>query len=178
MNINRGWKVLKSDHIFENEWLSLFQDKIRMNNGKTMDYTWYKAPDVVVVVPFLDNSTLVMINQFRYPLQKVLLEFPAGHIETGETMHQSAKRELEEETGYTSNDIQYIYSYHPSISKTKQSVHVFKAKDLIEGKPRHDRTEDIRNIERMSIDKLAELVREKQIESAGTLIAFFICCYL
>ncbi|MGA9153413.1 MAG: NUDIX hydrolase, partial [Candidatus Nitrosopolaris sp.] len=92
-------------------------------------YTWYKSREVAVIVPFLDKDTLVMI---RHPLRKVLLEFPAGHIEAGENSEKTDRRELLEETGYHAKEIKEVYTYNPSVNLSKQIIHVFRAKDLTE----------------------------------------------
>lgn len=141
-----------------------------------MHYIWYKSSDVAVIVPFLDNDTLVMIRQYRYPLHKVLLEFPAGHIEKNEDAEKTARRELLEETDYLAKEIEELYVYHPSVSISKQLVHIFRAKDLFKGESKHDRMEDIRTIQIVSLKNLMEMVRIRKIDSAGTLIAYLICC--
>jgi ADP-ribose pyrophosphatase len=176
------WKILESRLIYKNPWIKLHEDKVRTPSGKTMLYSWYESADVVVVVPFLDDSTLVMIKQYRYPLHKALLEFPAGHIENGENPKDTAARELAEETGYHSKEIEYIYAYHPSVSKTRQVVYVFKAKELTTGggeegmgSLRHESTEDIK-VEKVKVKELAQMITNKKIENAGTLIAYLICC--
>ena len=79
-----------------------------------------------LLFPFLNEDTLVMIRQYRYPLRKVLLEFPAGHIEDGEEGEKTDKRELLEETGYIAKEIQHVYKYHPSVSKSRQLVHIYE----------------------------------------------------
>ena len=107
------WKTIQSDLIFQNPWIELYQDKVEIGTGKMMHYTWYKSSDVAVIVPFLDNDTLVLIRQYRYPLHKVLLEFPAGHIENCEDAEKAARRELLEETGYLADEIEELYAYHP-----------------------------------------------------------------
>jgi ADP-ribose pyrophosphatase len=144
-----------------------------------MLYSWYESADVVVVVPFLDDSTLVMIKQYRYPLHKALLELPAGHIENGENPKDTAVRELAEETGYHSKEIEHVYTYHPSVSKTRQVVYVFKAKELTKeervGRLIHESTEDIK-VEKVKVKELAQMITNKKIENAGTLIAYLICC--
>lgn len=170
------WKTIQSNLIFQNPWIELYEDKVKTRRGTTMDYTWYKSSNVVVIIPFISENALIMIRQYRYPLRKVLLEFPAGHIEENEDAEKTAKRELLEETGYIANKIQYVYSYHPSVSKSRQIVHVFRAKDLVKGKSEHDRTEDIRDIEILSIEQLKHMIKDKKVESAGTLIAYLICC--
>ena len=176
------WKTLESRLIYKNPWIKLHEDKVRTPSGKTMLYSWYESADVVVVVPFLDDSTLVMIKQYRYPLHKALLEFPAGHIENGENPKDTAIRELAEETGYHSKEIEYVYAYHPSVSKTRQVVYVFKAKELTTGEEekgvgslRHESTEDIK-VEKVKVKELAQMITNKKIENAGTLIAYLICC--
>jgi ADP-ribose pyrophosphatase len=98
--MSSDWKTLESRVVYKNPWLKLHEDKVRTPSGEKMLYSWYESADVVVVVPFLDDSTIVMINQYRYPLHKALLEFPAGHIKNGENPHDTAVRELAEETGY------------------------------------------------------------------------------
>jgi ADP-ribose pyrophosphatase len=117
-----------------------------------------------------------MIKQFRYPLQKILLEFPAGHVEGGDNMMAAAKRELLEETGYLASAIEYVYSYHPTVSISRQLVHLFKATELSKDKPRHESTEVITDIEIITIRQLKTLIGEKKIDNAGTLIAYLICC--
>jgi ADP-ribose pyrophosphatase len=170
------YDVIQSNIIFKNPWIQLYQDKIETRNGKTIDYTWYKASDVVVIVPFLDSSTLIMIRQYRYPLRKVLLEFPAGHIENGEDVKEAAKRELLEETGYLAKELRYLYTYHPSVSKSRQLVHIFKGEGLIENESKHDSTEDIISVDTVSIIELKDMITKRKIESAGTLLAYLICC--
>jgi ADP-ribose pyrophosphatase len=178
--MSSDWKTLESRLIFKNPWIKLHEDKVRTPSGKTMLYSWYESADVVVVVPFLDDSTLVMIKQYRYPLHKALLEFPAGHIENGENPKDTAVRELAEETGYHFKEIEYVYTYHPSVSKTRQVVYVFKAKELTTeeegvGSLRHESTEDIK-VEKVKVKELAQMITNKKIENAGTLIAYLICC--
>jgi ADP-ribose pyrophosphatase len=177
LTITNNWKTLKNIRIFENQWITLYQDKVQVtSSGKIIEYTWYKSPDVVVIVPFVDDNTLVMIKQFRYPLQKILLEFPAGHMDPGENMITTAKRELLEETGYSAKVIEHVYSYHPSVSKSMQLVHLFKATDLTKDKPRYETTEVITGIETLTVCQLKDLIKEKKVENAGTLIAYLICC--
>jgi ADP-ribose pyrophosphatase len=170
------WKTIQSDLIFQNPWIELYQDKVEIGTGKITHYTWYKSSDVAVIVPYLDKDTLVMIRQYRYPLHKVLLEFPAGHIENYEDAEKTARRELSEETGYLAKEIEELYAYHPSVSISKQLVHIFRAKNLFKGESKHDTMEDIRTIEMVSVKKLQEMVNERKIDSAGTLIAYLICC--
>ena len=85
-----------------------------------------------------------MIRQFRHPLRKVLLEFPAGHMEDDEDSEKTARRELLEEIGYHAKEIEEVYTYNPSINISKQIIHVFRTKYLAEGEYKHDSVEDIR----------------------------------
>ena len=170
------WKIIQKELIFRNPWIELYQDKVETRTGKVMDYTWYKSSDVAVIVPFLEKDKLVMIRQYRYPLRKVLLEFPAGHIENSEDAAKTAKRELLEETGYLANKIDYVYTYHPSVSKSRQLVYIFKATDPIEEKANHNGAEDIIRTEIVSVEELKHLIKQRRIESAGTLLAYLICC--
>lgn len=176
----RGWKRLDRKKVFEARdgktvYMELFQDTVQTPKGRTLSYTHYRSSDVVVVVPFLDKETLVMIRQYRYPLDKTLLEFPAGHVEKGESPLATAKRELQEETGYRAKTVKHVYDYHPSVSKSRQVVHVFTASGLAGGETDHDSTEDI-TVETVSVKNLENMIADKKVENAGTLIAYLLCC--
>jgi ADP-ribose pyrophosphatase len=178
--MKKAWERLGRKKVFEARdastiYMQLFQDRLRSPDGTELSYTFYKSSDVAIVVPFLDERTLVMIKQFRYPLGKIMLEFPAGHIEKGESPLATARRELKEETGFDAKKVRHVYSYHPSVSKSRQVVHVFSAAGLSEGSTRHDSTEDI-EVEKVSVSRLGRLIREQKVENAGTLIAYLLCC--
>ncbi|HEV8405137.1 MAG TPA: NUDIX hydrolase [Nitrososphaera sp.] len=175
------WECLESKKIFKagdgkTVFIELYQDRVRTPNGNVFTYTKYHASDVVIVVPFVDSQRVLMIRQFRYPVGKVLLEFPAGHVDNKEEPLDAAKRELEEETGYRARKLDYLYSYHPSVSRTKQSVHVFKATGLARtSATRHDSGEQI-SIETVTVKKLGQLISKRKVQNAGTLIAYLLCC--
>ena len=179
--MTRGWECLESKEIFKAGdgkavFIELYQDRVRTSKGNILTYTRYYASDVVIVVPFIDRRRVLMIRQFRYPVGKVLLEFPAGHVENEEEPLAAAKRELEEETGYRAKKLEYLYCYHPSVSRTKQSVHVFKATGLARTSVmRHDSGEQI-SIEAVTVKQLGQLISKRKVENAGTLIAYLLCC--
>jgi ADP-ribose pyrophosphatase len=176
-----GWECLESKRVFratdgKTIFIDLFQDRVRTPKGKVLTYTWYQASDVVIVVPFLARGRLLMIRQYRYPIGKVLLEFPAGHIDSGEAPLETARRELEEETGYAAKKVEYVYSYHPSVSRTKQTVHIFRATGLVrKTATRRDGGEQIITTT-VTAAKLRELIANGKVKNAGTLIAYLLCC--
>lgn len=176
----KGWKRTGRKKVFvardgRTVYMELFQDTVRTPKGRTLSYTHYRSSDVVLIVPFLDKKTLVMIKQYRYPLDKVLLEFPAGHVEKGESPLATAKRELSEETGYSAKKIEQVYFYHPSVSKSRQVVHVFRATGLVRGATNHDSTEDI-SVKKVAASDLRGMIAKGKVENAGTLIAYLLCC--
>lgn len=176
----RGWKRLSRKKVYEAKdggtiYMELFQDEVQTPKGRRMRYTHFSSSDVVVVVPFIDEKRLVMIRQYRYPLNKVMIEFPAGHVEKSESPLASARRELKEETGYSADKLEHVYYYHPSVSKSRQTVHVYRATGLKNGKTNHDGTEDIR-VEIVGVGKLASMISRRKVENAGTLIAYLLCC--
>ena len=178
--MEESWERLASKKILKAgdgkaTFMELFQDRVKTSKGHIVTYTRYNASDVVIVVPFLSAKSLVMIRQYRYPLDKVLLEFPAGHVEGGEDPAATAKRELEEETGYSASKIERVYRYHPTVSRSNQNVHVFRASGLVAGRTRHDGGEDI-NVEVLTTEKLRRQIVQGKVESAGTLISYLLCC--
>lgn len=179
--MEKGWECLESNKIFKatdgkTVYIDLYQDRVRTPKGKVITYTKYHASDVVIIVPFLDRQRLLMIRQYRYPIGKVLLEFPAGHVDSEEDPLDTAERELDEETGYVAKKIEYVYHYHPSVSRTKQLVHVFRATGLSKaGATKHDSGEQIK-MEMVTTKKLRQMILKGKVENAGTLIAYMLCC--
>jgi ADP-ribose pyrophosphatase len=179
--MKRDWECLESKEIFKagdgkSVYIDLYQDRVRTPKGNVITYVKYHASDVIIVVPFLGRQKLLMIRQFRYPIGKVLLEFPAGHVDSGEDPLTTARRELAEETGYVAKKIEYVYRYHPSVSRTRQAVHIFMATGLSrQVATRHDTGEYI-DAEVMTVKKLRQLIAKGKVENAGTLIAYLLCC--
>jgi ADP-ribose pyrophosphatase len=129
-----------------------------------------KAGNGAVIMPFLDDNTLIMIEEIRTPIGKSILAFPAGLIEKGEDPATAAKRELEEETGYSAGEIEQIIYEYPAVGYSDEKVYIFKAKNLTKTQRHLDPTEDIK-VHKISVDELKELYRNGEIHSSAELIA-------
>lgn len=123
----------------------------------------------VVMIAVTDDGKILMEEQFRKPLDKVILELPAGKLEPGEEPEKAALRELAEETGYRAGTIEHIVTYTPTCGYSNEYLHVFVCKDLTPGETNLDDTEDIDVVE-YTADELIDLIMSKQIIDSKTLV--------
>ena len=121
---------ISSENVFKGVLLDVRKDKVRLPNGKQTVREYIVHPGAVVVLAFLDNGKLLFERQFRYPLRRVFLELPAGKIDPGETILDTARRELLEETGHVASDWEYIGVMHPCIGYSDERIEIFAAREL------------------------------------------------
>lgn len=134
------WKTLSSKKIADFPLFKVFEDLVKLPNGLELDYYRIEKVPVVTILPIFKGS-VVMVKQYRYPIQAYSLELPAGHVASAESTEECAKRELKEETGFTTNKIEKLISYHPSTELSDQVYHIFLATDLERGDPQREKYE-------------------------------------
>ena len=130
--------------------------------------------EAAVILPITDNNEVVFITQYRESVNKVSMELPAGMIDPGEESIETAKRELEEETGLIANSIEPLISLYPSTGYTSEKVHIFLAKDFENGAQKLDSTEEILSIKKIKIDECVEKIKNGELENASQIIAILL----
>ena len=127
-----AWITLKSDTIIENEHVTLKKNKVKLEDESVIEnfYT-VTIPDASLIVAVTSDNKVVLKKEYRYACGEDVIECPAGMIETGEQPYEAAQRELLEETGYKSDDWQYLGYTWESTSKLTNKMHLFLAKDCI-----------------------------------------------
>jgi ADP-ribose pyrophosphatase len=133
--------TLSSDLVYEGHFLRVKYDVVELPNGKTAIREHIVHPGAVVIIPILDNGDVLLERQYRYPLGRVFIEFPAGKLDAGEAPLACGKRELLEETGYTAKEWAYAGQMHIAIAYTNEVIHIYFAKGLIKGDRKLDEEE-------------------------------------
>lgn len=122
--------VLESKMIYRGRVVSLRVDKVQMPDGKIAEREVVEHRGAVAIVPLLDSETVLLIRQYRQAVGEVLLEIPAGTLESGELPDACASRELEEETGYRANRLTRLFSQYLAPGYSQEVLHVYLAEDL------------------------------------------------
>ena len=110
--------------------LKLEEDTVRLPDGSLTRREWVRHPGAVVMIAMLDDNTLLLERQYRYPLQRHFLELPAGKIDAGEEPLQAAKRELREECGYEARRWHHFSTLHPCIGYSNERIELYLAQGL------------------------------------------------
>ena len=160
-------KKLSSQEIFDGVAIHLFKDEILLPNGNKGVREVIRHPGAVCVLPFTDDGQVVFVNQFRYALNKVTLEVPAGKLEKGEDPFESGKRELEEETGCVAETYRDLGKFYPTPGYCGEIIHLYAAKDLTFTKQNLDEDEFL-NVERIPLDKAVEMVLNNELRDGKT----------
>ena len=121
---------LDSEVVFQGAMLHVRRDRIRLPDASESTREYVVHPGAALIVPVLPDGNLVLERQFRYPIGRVMLEFPAGKIDAGESSFATAQRELVEEIGYTARTWTPIGTIHPQIGYSTEFIDVFVATDL------------------------------------------------
>ena len=122
--------ALSRKEIYQSPWVNLYVDKVQMPNGTILDqYHRFEFPYPAVMAIIRDShQRYLMVKVSRYPTGRSEWEFPAGRLESGETVIQAAQREILEETGYQSVDHQFLYAYNPMSGITNQVFHIVRCR--------------------------------------------------
>ena len=123
-------RTLDSRLAYDGVFLRLFVDHVRAADGHVSTREYLRHPGAVMMIPLLDDGRVVLERQFRYPLGRSLIEFPAGKIDLGEALLACAQRELREETGYVASDWTYLGGFHNAIAYSDEKIEVFLARGL------------------------------------------------
>ena len=163
---------LDSSLAYDGDFLKIHKDTVRLPDGKPTTREYIKHPGAVVIVPIFDDGRVLMERQFRYPMDRVMIEFPAGKIDAGEDTLLCAQRELQEETGYTATDWQFVCTIHNAIAYSDEHLEIFVARGLIEGPAKLDDGEFLETY-RATPDELLDGVRNGTITDVKTVIGIF-----
>jgi len=160
---------LSSRQVFGGKLLDVRCDHVRLPNGGTATREYVVHPGAVMVVPLLDDGRLVVERQFRYPLGRVMLEFPAGKLEAGEPVLECAARELAEETGYRAAEWARAGILHNAIAYSNEGIEVWFARGLVAGQRGLDDGEFL-DVESRTPEELLTLAQRGELTDAKTLI--------
>lgn len=167
-------KVIDSKVYYEGKVLKLQVDEIEYDSSKNKGIREIAIhPGGAVVVPITNDGKFILVKQFRYPLQKELIEFPAGKLDDNEDPLECAKRELEEETGFKSEEISYLGKIYTAPGYCTELLHIYLAKNLKEGNHNREEGEKEMQILKMSFDEVLELIKAEEIVDSKTISALF-----
>jgi len=128
-----------------------------------------RHPGAVVIVPMIDDHHVCLIKNYRVAVDETLIELPAGTLEPNEDPRQSALRELTEETGYQTDNIEALHEFYLSPGILDERMHLFVATDLVEGAPNLEPGEHIENLV-VSWSEAMKMIEDRQIHDAKTLV--------
>jgi ADP-ribose pyrophosphatase len=165
-------KTLKSEKLFSGRIIDLYYEEVLLPNGKTSTREIIKHPGAVAVIALTEDYKILMVRQYRKAMERVLVEIPAGKLEKGEKPEVTAKRELEEETGYTCSSLDHLISFYTSPGFADELVHLYVATGLekMEVKAELDEDEFVDVLE-VTLEEALAFIQDQQIYDAKTAYA-------
>ena len=160
-------KKVDSEYIFDGKLLQVYRDTVSLPNGELSTREYIKHQGAVAVVPVTDEGEIIAVRQYRYPIGRITIEIPAGKLDKGEEPLTAAKRELSEETGVESADIEYIGGLYPSVAYTDEIIHIYVAKNLKYGEMHTDEDEFL-DVVKIKIDDFVDMILKGEIMDSKT----------
>jgi ADP-ribose pyrophosphatase len=167
----KRWKQLSSKIIIKNPWWMYKLDEFQIPNGIKGEYHYVHTNGASMIIPMTNDGKIILVNQYRYLCDKESIEFPCGGVKEGKSYEEMAHIELEEETGFRSNDLEHIAEFNPYNGVTNEICKVFIAKELVQSKAIPDSTEEFEILYKTP-NEVEELIRSNIIWDGMTIAAW------
>jgi ADP-ribose pyrophosphatase len=162
-------KHISTKRIYEGKVLNLRVDAVQIENGTITTREVVEHNGAAAIVPILTNGDVILVRQYRYPIQTDLLEIPAGTLNADENPKDCATRELREETGYSCGEILKIAECFVAPGYSTERIHIFLAKSLTKSKTNMDEDENIK-LETVSFSEALNKIRTGEIRDAKSIV--------
>ena len=160
--------TIKETEIYAGHYLNLMNVQVELPNGKLSNRDIIKHPGACAIIPFISENEIILVEQFRKPLERTLLEIPAGKLNKNESPITCAHRELEEETGYKAKDMIYLGKIATAPGFCDEIIHLFKATNLYDGTKSCDEDE-FTDIKRFTLDEMKLMIKKGEIIDTKTI---------
>jgi ADP-ribose pyrophosphatase len=157
--------------IYEGRIISVQVDRVRLPDGRTAQRELVKHPGAVAVLALLDGRMLV-VRQYRKPLERTLIEIPAGKLDPGEDPAGAAARELEEETGWRARTLTHLSSFYTSPGFADEIIHLYFTDELERGDAVPDEDEFL-DVFTLSLEEAWDAIDDGRIRDAKTIMAVY-----
>lgn len=158
-------KTVSSEKIFDGRIIKVRVDKVKMPDGGIAERELVGHPGGVGIVAITDNDEVILVKQYRKPIESAIYEIPAGKLDKGEHHRVCGIRELEEETGLSAESFEYMGFIYPSPGFTDEVTHVYLAKGLKQGET-HPDDDEFLDVERVPFDRALDMVLNGEINDA------------
>jgi 8-oxo-dGTP pyrophosphatase MutT (NUDIX family) len=172
------WKVLSSEYLHKEPWLTIRKDKCEMPDGQVFPSFYVQEyPEWVNAFALTKDNRVIMVKQYRHGIEEIGIELPGGAAEKGETMEEAMRREIKEETGYVFGSYEYLGKICANPSTTNNFMHMFLAKDGEKvGAPQLDHLEDL-EVVLYSIEEVKQMLKENKIMQSLHVNCLFYALY-
>ncbi|MEA1960225.1 MAG: NUDIX hydrolase [Bacillota bacterium] len=167
--MNQTEKTIETKSIFQGRIIQVRVDQVRLPDGRVSTREVVEHAPAVAIVAVNDQDQIVLIRQYRKPVEQQMLEIPAGIMETGELPLEAAKRELAEETGWWGGVWKEVGSFYTAPGFTDEKIYLFMVTDMVQGERNLDEDEFI-ELENVSLKTAQEYIQSGQIIDAKTII--------
>lgn len=170
----QNFRVKQRKVVYSKGPIHLVDCLVRLSSGRTLSRQIIEHPGSVVIIPRFEKGLYGLVRQFRFAARCDLWEFPAGGMETGETLKQAAARELSEEIGYHPKQLKKLLSFYPSPGISSEVMHLYLAEKMIPLKREHDEDEEI-EMKKFTARQIMTMISKKTIIDAKTILgAYFL----
>ncbi len=162
---------VSSEDVFDGVLLHVKKDTVKLPNGDITGREWIKHPGASAVIPLLPDGRIILVKQYRYPVQCVTLEIPAGKLDApDEDPFVCARRELSEETGYDAATYEKLTTIATTVGFSNEKIHIYAAQDLTPGQQHTDPDEFI-NVVKVPLEEAVAMAQDGRIVDAKSIVA-------
>ena len=169
-----NYKIVKSEVIFRGKVFNTIVNQIEYDSGNKAVREVAEHPGGAVVVPVTDDGKIVMVTQHRFPMNKVLLELPAGKLNKDENPFVCAVRELEEETGYKSENVTELGSIYTTPGYSTEKLWIYLAKNLKPGNHNREEGEYGMQVFEFSLDEIEKKINNGEIVDGKSICGIYL----